>query len=137
LAAFVRQGEEERGLRGSTPHEYRAIGERLDQRPWRSLTWADRPLYTFAPSDVTAVRRELIGSGRSPDTLHLYRRVLLGAFGTAPSSPAQAWPWSGHTAESEGKLRFDSPAKVRQLVAGAHNDVHRAVSRSRRRRARA
>jgi hypothetical protein len=45
LDLFVRYCTQEKGLRGSTMHEYRKIGKRLAARPWRGeLTWAERPL---------------------------------------------------------------------------------------------
>ena len=84
----------EKGLRGSTLHEYERIGERLAERPWRSdSTWADRVLDTFSEDDLLAVRRELTAAGRSADTLNHNRRVVRGIFGTHPTSPALAWAW--------------------------------------------
>lgn len=128
MAAFMRHCEEEKGLRGSTLHDYRRIGKRLAERPWRSgMTWADRPLDTFAADDLLKVRRELLAAKRSPYTLNHYRRIVRGAFGTHPSSPALAWAWSGHKTESEGKLRFYTPEQVRQLIAQARSHEDRAI----------
>jgi integrase len=128
LAAFLRYCEEEKGLRGSTLHDYRRIGARLGERRWRSaMTWAERPLDTFAAEDLLEVRRELLAVGRTPDTLNHHRRVVRGVFGTHPSSPALAWPWAGHKAESEGKLRFYTPEQVRKLVAQARSPEDEAI----------
>lgn len=92
--AFLRYCAEERGLRGSTLHEYAKIGERLAARLGRGTRrWADRPLDTFAPEELLAVRRALVDSGRSADTLNHYRRVIRGIFGTHPTSPALVWAW--------------------------------------------
>lgn len=92
LDRFVRYSREEKGLRGSTLHEYERIGERLAERPWRSgSTWADRVLDTFSEDDLLAIRRDLVAAGRSADTLNHNRRVVRGIFGTHPASPALAW----------------------------------------------
>jgi len=128
MAAFLRQCEEEKGLRGSTLHDYRRIGDRLAERRWRSgVTWAERPLDTFAADDLLKIRRELLAAKRSPNTLNHYRRVLRGVFGTRPSSPALAWTWSGQKAESEGKLRFYTPEQVRRLIAEARSPEDEAI----------
>jgi integrase len=127
-AAFVRHCEDEKGLRGSTLHEYRRIGARLAERQWRSgMTWADRPLDNFSADDLLKVRRELLAAKRNPSTLNHYRRIVRGVFGTHASSPALGWAWSGHKAESEGKLRFYNPAQVRRLIAEAHSAEDEAI----------
>jgi hypothetical protein len=43
LDSFVRYCTQEKGLRGSTMHEYRKIGERLAARPWRGEFELGRP----------------------------------------------------------------------------------------------
>lgn len=128
LAAFLRHCEEEKGLRGSTLHDYRRIGDRLAARPWRSgMTWAERPLDTFTAEDVIRVRRELLVAKRTPDTLNHHRRVVRGVFGIHPSSPALAWPWSASKTESERKLRFYTPEQVRKLIAAARSPEDGAI----------
>ena len=67
------------------------------------------PLDTFDAADLLAFRQELIDAKRGASTVNHYRRVVRGIFGTAPSSPALAWPWMTHKVESEGKLRFYTP----------------------------
>jgi len=120
LDAFLRDCEQERGLRGSTLHDYRKIGNRLAGRPWRGgLSWAERPLDTFTDFDLIEVRRELLAAGRAACTLNHYRRVLRGVFGTHVGSPANGWVWKAERVESEGKLRFYTPEQVRKLVAEA------------------
>jgi integrase len=126
LDAFLRYCEQERGLRGSTLHDYRKIGNRLAGRKWRGeLTWADRPLETFTGGDLLTVRSEL--AERSADTLNHYRRVVRGIFGTHASSPALAWEWKAHRVESEGKLSFYTPEQARRLVAHAPTELDAAV----------
>jgi integrase len=128
LAVFLRYCEEEKGLRGSTLHDYERIGNRLAERSWRSgMNWSDRPLDTFTADDILRVRRELLAAKRSPDTLNHHRRVVRGVFGAHPSSPALAWPWSGEKEESEGKLRFYTPEQVRQLIAQARSSEDEAI----------
>ena len=128
LEAFLRHGEDEKGLRGSTLVNYRRIGNRLAERRWRSdLTWADRPLDTFTDVDLIAVRRELATAKRTGDTLNHYRRVLRGVFGTHPSSPALAWKWNAQKLESEGKLSFYTPAQVHRLTAEAYSPLDAAI----------
>ncbi len=128
LDSFMRHAGEERGLRGSTLHEYRRIGERLAARPWRGeLRWGDRSLDAFTDADLLAVRRELIDARRSANTINHYRRVLRGVFGTHPSSPALAWRWMAHKVESEGQLRFYTPEQVRRLIAHAHAPLDKAI----------
>jgi integrase len=128
LEVFIVRSGNERGLRGSTLHNYRILGERMGDRPWRGeLTWADRPLDTFDATDLLALRQELINARRGASTVNHYRRVVRGIFGTAPSSPALAWPWMTHKVESEGKLRFYTPAQVRRLIAKAHTDLDAAI----------
>jgi integrase len=128
LEAFLVRSSSERGLRGSTLHNYRILGKRMGDRPWRGeLTWADRPLDTFDAADLLAFRQELIDAKRGASTVNHYRRVVRGVFGTAPSSPALAWPWMAHKVESEGKLRFYTPAQVRRLIAKAHTDLDAAI----------
>jgi site-specific recombinase XerC len=120
LDRFVRYSREEKGLRGSTLHEYERIGERLAERPWRSGSmWADRVLDTFSEDDLLAIRRELVAIGRSADTLNHNRRVIRGIFGTHPTSPVLAWEWMAPKIESEGKLRFYTPEQVERLIAEA------------------
>jgi integrase len=127
LAAFLRYCKE-RGLRGSTLHEYAKIGERLGARPWRrDLQWRDRALDTFAEVDLLVLRSELIDAGRSADTLNHYRRVVRGVFGTQPSSPALSWEWQAPKVESEGKLRFYTPEQVDRLVAAAEFEKDAAI----------
>jgi integrase len=127
LDAFLYHCEHERGLRGSTLHDYRKIGNRLAERKWRGeLTWAQRPLDTF-DADLVAVRRELVAAKRSADTLNHYRRVVRGVFGTHATSPALAWEWKAQRVESEGKLSFYTPEQVRRLVAHAPSALDAAV----------
>ena len=105
--AFLAYCERERGLRVSTVHDYGRIAERFCERPWREgLTWRDRPLDSFTEQDILMVRGELVSAGRNADTLNHHRRVVRGAFGTHPLSPALAWQWAGAKPESEGQLRF-------------------------------
>ncbi len=128
LDAFVRYCTQEKGLRGSTLHEYKKIGERLAARPWRGeLTWADRLLDTFIDDDLLAVRQELAKAKRSADTVNHYRRVVRGIFGTHPSSPALAWAWMALKVESEGKLQFYTPEQVRKLIAEAYSTADEAI----------
>jgi integrase len=128
LDAFLRHCMVEQRLRGSTLHEYRKIGQRLAERPWRGeLTWADRPLESFDEIDLLDVRGELTGAQRSAHTINHYRRVVRGIFGTQRSSPALAWDWMATKVESEGKLRFYTPAQVRKLCENAHSDLDRAI----------
>lgn len=128
LAAFIAHCETEKGLRGSTMHEYRKIGARLAGRSWHGKqTWAARRLDTFEAAELVALRGELTDAGRGADTINHYRRVLRGIFGTEPSSPALAWPWMAKKAESAGKLRFYTPAQVRRLIEHAHSDLDRAI----------
>ncbi len=128
LDSFLSYCTQEKGLRGSTLHEYRKIGERLAARPWRGeLTWADRALDTFTEADLLAVRGELADAKRSADTVNHYRRVVRGIFGTLPSSPALAWTWMGQKVESEGKLQFYTPEQVRRLIAEAYSPLDAAL----------
>jgi integrase len=128
LDSFIHYCIEERGLRGSTLHEYRKIGERLAALPFgNGMTWADRVLDTFEEEQLLAIREGLIEQGRSPDTLNHYRRVVRGIFGTKPSSPALVWAWMAQKVESEGKLRFYTPTQVRRLVAEAYSDLDAAI----------
>ena len=128
LGAFMRHCKVEKGLRGSTLHEYGKIGERLAERPWRrDLTWADRVLDTFSADDLLAVRHELTQAERSADTINHYRRVVRGIFGTHPSSPALAWAWQTQKVESEGKLQFYTPEQVRKLIAEAFSKMDEAI----------
>jgi integrase len=128
LAAFLARSSNERSLRGSTLANYRILGEGMGRRPWRAdLTWADRPLDTFSAADLLAFRQELLDAKRGASTLNHYRRVARGIFGTAPSSPALAWPWMTAKVESEGKLRFYTPAQVRLLIAKAHTNMDKAI----------
>jgi integrase len=115
-------------LRGSTLHEYAKIGERLAARSWRSdRRWADRPLDTFASEELLALRRALLDSGRSADTLNHYRRVIRGVFGTHPTSPALVWAWQAPKVESEGKLCFYTPAQVARLIEKSDSETDVAV----------
>jgi integrase len=128
LESFVRYCREERGLRGSTLHEYKKIGRRLAERPWRARTcWAGRSLDSFTGDELVAVRRELVKEGRSADTVNHYRRVVRGIFGTHPASPALAWAWRAQKVESEGKLQFYTPQQVSLLVAHAYSPLDAAV----------
>ncbi|MGC2373171.1 MAG: site-specific integrase [Solirubrobacteraceae bacterium] len=128
LDAFIRYCKVEKGLRGSTLHEYGKIGERLAGRSWRGdSTWADRVLDTFSADDLLAVRRELTEAERSADTVNHYRRVVRGIFGTDPSSPGLAWAWKTQKFESEGKLQFYTPEQVRKLIAEAYSEMDEAV----------
>ncbi len=128
LDAFLRYSAEEKGLRGSTLHEYRKIGERLAARPWRGeLCWADRVLDTFTDDDLLAMREELVRARRGADTVNHYRRVLRGVFGTHPSSPALAWRWMAQKVESEGKLRFYTPEQIRRLIAEVRSPLDAAA----------
>jgi integrase len=128
LDAFLSRCTREKGLRGSTLHEYKKIGERLASRPWRGeLAWADRSLDAFTGADLLAVRRELADAKRSANTLNHYRRVVRGIFGTSPSSPALAWAWTPQKVESEGKLQFYTPEQVRRLIAKAHSPLDKAL----------
>ena len=128
LDSFLRRCTEEKGLRRSTLHEYRKIGERLAARPWRGeLKWRDRALDTYTRDDLLAVRRELAAANRSADTLNHYRRVVRGIFGTSPSSPALAWTWMPQKVESEGKLQFYTPEQVRRLIGNAHSPLDKAL----------
>ena len=128
LDAFLRYCEEEKGLRGSTLNDYRKIGNRLAERPWRgSLTWGDRPLDTFADEDLLTVRRELLAAKRASDTVNHYRRVVRGIFGSGSSSPALAWEWVAAKVESEGKLSFYTPEQVRKLIAQAYSPMDAAI----------
>lgn len=128
-AAFIAYCEGERGLRASTVHDYRRIADRLCERPWRQgITWRDRPLDGFTDDDLLAVRRELVEAGRNADTLNHYRRVVRGAFGTHPLSAALAWQWAGAKPESEGKLRFYTPAQLAVLKRHARSDLDVAIS---------
>lgn len=125
---FIRYCTDERGLRGSTLHEYRKIADRLATRPWRGEeTWAERVLDTFTEEDLLAVRGELVAAHRSADTVNHYRRVLRGILGTHPSSPALGWEWMAHKAESEGKLRFYTPEQVDRLIAEAYYEQDEAI----------
>jgi integrase len=128
LDSFLRHCEDEKGLRGSTLNDYRKIGNRLADRPWRrDLTWGERQLDSFAEDDILTVRRELVTGKRSADTLNHYRRVLRGVFGTHATSPALAWAWKGQKAEADGKLRFYTPSQVRKLVTNAHSPLDKAI----------
>jgi integrase len=125
---FLTACEREKGLRGSTLHEYRRITLALRERSWRpEVTWADRPLDAFTESDVLAVRAELIDAGRSPYTLNHYRRVVRGVFGSGPLSVAHAWRFMAVKPEAEGKLRFYTPSQLAALKAAAVSDLDRAV----------
>ena len=128
LESFLNHCTLEKGLRGSTLHEYRKIGERLADRPWRGdLKWADRALDTFTGADLLTVRQELADAKRSANTVNHYRRVVRGVFGTAPSSPALAWTWMGQKVESEGKLQFYTPEQVRSLISKAYSPLDAAL----------
>ena len=128
LEAFIVHCTVERGLRGSTLHEYRKIGERLAERPWRGeAKWAERILDSFTADELLVVRRGLIYAERSADTLNHYRRVVRGVFGTHPSSPALTWAWKTQKVESEGKLQFYTPEQVRKLIAQARSPMDAAI----------
>lgn len=126
--AFLTYCERERGLRASTLHEYRRIAERLCERSWReNLTWRDRPLDSFTDRDILAVHAELVRAGRNADTINHYRRIVRGAFGTDPLSPALAWKWAGAKPESEGQLRFYTPSQLAALKRHVHSPVDVAI----------
>jgi integrase len=126
--AFLTYCERERGLRASTLHDYRRLAERLWERPWRKgETWRDRPLDSFTERDVLGVRAELVRAGRTPDTLNHYRRIVRGAFGTHPLSPALAWKWAGAKPESEGQLRFYTPGQLAALKRHSHSPLDMAI----------
>jgi integrase len=128
LEAFLHHCRREKGLRGSTLHEYSRIGERLAARPWRQgLAWRERLLDSFDEQELLAVRGELIDAGRSADTINHHRRVVRGIFGTEPSSPALAWAWMALQVESEGKLRFYAPEQVDRLIAHAASPTEVAI----------
>lgn len=91
------------------------------------MTWRERPLDSFTAHDVLAVRAELVAAGRNPDTLNHHRRVVRGAFGTHPLSPALAWRWAGAKPESEGRLRFYTPAQLVELKRHAHSPLEVAI----------
>lgn len=125
---FLTYCERERGLRASTVHDYRRIAERLCERPWRNgLTWRDRPLDSFTERDILTVRAELVAAGRNADTLNHYRRIVRGAFGTHPLSSALAWQWAGAKVESEGQLRFYTPAQLAALKRHANSPLDVAI----------
>jgi integrase len=125
--AFLAYCEQERGLRASTLHEYRRIAQRLSERPWRQGTWRDRPLDSFAEHDILDLRAEMLAAGRNVDTLNHYRRVIRGAFGTHPTSPALAWRWAAAQPESEGQLRFYTPDQVGALKRSAASTLDAAI----------
>jgi integrase len=128
LDEFLSYCEREKGLRGSTMHEYRKIGERLAARSrGTASTWADGVLDTFHEDELLAVRQELTDAGRSSDTINHYRRVVRGVFGTDPTSPALAWTWKAAKVESEGKLRFYTPEQVDRLIAEAYSGEDAAI----------
>ncbi len=128
LERFMRYCTDEKKLRGSTLAEYRKIGERLALRQWRGeSTWADRPLDSFTVDELLMLRQELIEAGRGTDTVNHYRRLVRGIFGTHPGSPALAWPWRTQTVESEDKLRYYTPAQVRDLIGAAHSEMDAAI----------
>jgi integrase len=125
---FLRRCEREQGLRQSTLHDYRRIAKALRERVWRAeLTWESRPLDTFTEADLLALRAEMIETGKSPDTVNHYRRILRGVFGTATHSPVLAWQFMAVKPEAEGKLQFYTPAQVAALKAAAVSDLDRAV----------
>jgi len=125
---FLIYCERERGLRASTVCEYRRIGARLCERPWRGgLSWGERPLDTFAAQDIVAVRSELVMAGRGASTLNHHRRVIRGLFGTSSHSPALAWDWMVAKPESEGRLRFYDPAQLAALKRAAHSPLDVAI----------
>ena len=69
----------------------------------------------------------MVDAGRDASTVNHVRRVIRGAFGTHPSSPALAWPWMSSKVESEGQLRFYDPAQIACLKAHAHTALDVAV----------
>lgn len=123
---FLAFCEHERGLRGSTMHEYRRIAQRLCERPWRGdLCWRERPLDTFAGEDLKALRRELVVAGRCASTINQYRVIVRGAFGKR--EVAEHWAFMVERAESSGKLHFYEPAQVTALKDAAMDDQDRAI----------
>jgi hypothetical protein len=106
---FMRDCADKKGLRDSTMHAYRKIGDRLAARPWKGeLKWADCLLDAFTDEDLLAVRRELSEAGRSAAMLNRYRLVLRGIFGMRRSSPALAW----------GRCRIITPDHYLDYVPG-------------------
>ena len=128
LDAFLSHCTHEKGLRGSTLHEYRKIGERLPRRPWRGeLTWADRALDTFTrrrPAGRPSGARRRKAERQHGEPLPPCRARRLR---DAPSSPALAWAWMGQKVESEGKLQFYTPEQVRRLIAAAYSPLDAAL----------
>ncbi|MGH8302872.1 MAG: tyrosine-type recombinase/integrase, partial [Steroidobacteraceae bacterium] len=128
LDDFISHSERERKLRASTLAEYRRIARWLCDRPWRAeLTWQVRPLDTFTGDDLLVLRDEMVSAGRDASTVNHVRRVIRGAFGTHPSSPALHWPWLSAKVESEGQLRFYDPAQLIALKRHAHSPTDAAI----------
>ena len=125
---FILYCRRERGLRESTLHEYRRLADRLCERPWRGeRTWRHQPLDVFTEDDVLALRGELLDAGRGADTLNHHRRVIRGIFGTASRSVALSWDWMAIKPESEGQLRFYTPAQVSELKRAASSPLDHAI----------
>jgi integrase len=128
LDDFIAHSQRERRLRASTLAEYRRIAAWLCGRPWRAdLTWHERPLDTFGPEDLVGLRVEMVEGGLSASTVNHVRRIVRGAFGAHPSSPALAWEWMSTKVESEGQLRFYDPAQLVLLKQHAHSPLDVAV----------
>ena len=128
LQDFIAHSERERRLRESTLAEYRRIAVWLGARPWRAeLTWRERPLDTFVPEELAALRAEMVDAGLSASTVNHVRRIVRGAFGTHASSPAHAWEWMSAKVESEGQLQFHDPAQLVRLKQHAHSPLDVAV----------
>ena len=128
LDSFMRHCTVEKGLRGSTVHAYRKIGERLAERPWRSESaWADRVLDTFSAEDLLAVRQELTQAERSADTINHYRRVVRGT--SASIRRARRSPGRGRPRRSRARAssKFYTPGQVRKLVAEAYSEMDEAI----------
>jgi integrase len=128
LDDFIAHSQRERRLRASTLAEYRRIAAWLCGRPWRAdLTWHERPLDTFGPEELAALRAEMVDAGLSASTVNHVRRIVRGAFGTHASSPALAWEWMSAKVESEGQLQFHDPAQLMRLKQHAHSLLDAAV----------
>ena len=124
--AFLAHCEREKDLRGSTLHDYRRMCLALQERPWKSQTWAERPVDSFTEADLLAVRAEMVSAGRRPDTINHYRRTLRGIFDHS-TSPALAWAFMGHKPEAKGKISFYTPTQAAKLKTAARSDLDRAV----------
>ena len=80
------------------------------------MKWRDRPLDTFSGEDLVELRSELVDAGRNASTVNQVRRIVRGAFGTNPSSPALAWEWMSAKVESEGPYPRNPETRVLQGI---------------------